>query len=280
MTASTASVSLLQGEVGLVVLFWVLRGVFCSFFWEGVCLLLGSRGFWFWIFFLVPLPADTIVLIIFSSHSCIWLSLLTLCPHISGSLGSIRDHLSAFPSSLYIGSNLYQNSHWAPATLVLSSQEVCRGYAQPLSSPMLVHASPLMLHKTIPFSKTEAWWELGLLTINFSILLPSIPCLMHYSQHFLKMPFFKMFFCKSLPWRAKPPAPALQPPDPQVTRLGPNAEKHDQTVASHGESRWISVWFQSPTSELADDLDRNCLYLNERINWHRHPTAFPSLNFF
>lgn len=83
-------------------------------------------GFGFFSFFpLVHPSAHIIVPIIFYSHSFIWLSPPTLCPHFTGSLGSISNCLSTFLSSLYIHSNLYQNIHWASATLVLSPQEVC-----------------------------------------------------------------------------------------------------------------------------------------------------------
>lgn len=100
---------------------------------------LGSWSFWFF----SPLsPAHTFVPTMFFSHSCIWLSPPIIWPHISGSLGSINNHLSTFLSSLYIQSNLYQNIHWASAPLMLSSQEVC-------SKDMLSHY-PLPRLPTLP----------------------------------------------------------------------------------------------------------------------------------
>lgn len=63
----------------------------------------------------------------------------TLCPHISGSLGSINDHLRTFLSSLYIHSNLYQNIHW----VLLASRSLPRGFAARTCLAMILsHACP------------------------------------------------------------------------------------------------------------------------------------------
>lgn len=127
-----------------------------------------------------------------------------------------------------------------------------------------------MLHKMITFSKTEAWWELGLLTINFPSLLPPTPRVMHCSQHFLEMPRAR-WFLQVCSW-----GPILQPPDPQVIRQAWCGETWpDRSIKE--KTRGTSGWFHSPTSKLADDLDRSYLYLNERINLHRHPEFFPHL---
>lgn len=105
MKKRRAQIFLVQGEAGFgaFVLGWV------------------SRSFWFF----SPLP------LLIPSYQQFSLAIVVFdfphqhCPHISGSLGCISDHLSTSLSSLYIHSNLYQNIHWASATLVLSSQEVC-----------------------------------------------------------------------------------------------------------------------------------------------------------
>lgn len=100
---SRAQIFLVQGRLGLVLLFWV--------------------GF--------PGPSDSSPSQLIPSYEQFSLAIVVFdfphhhCPHVSGSLGSINDHLSTFLSSLYIHSNLYQNIHWASATLTLSSQEVC-----------------------------------------------------------------------------------------------------------------------------------------------------------
>lgn len=95
-----------------------------------VFLVQGEVGFGAFVLGWVSGPSDSAPQLIpsyqqFSLAIVVFDSPPTLCPHISGSLGSINNHLSAFLSSLYIHSNLYENIHWASAGLTLPSQEVC-----------------------------------------------------------------------------------------------------------------------------------------------------------